>query len=47
MENINAYYEVTYVDDFNITHITVAKNQNELRFIRDRFDNVEYTYVTP
>ena len=33
---------VKYVDDFKKTHLTVARNLKELRFIQDRFDTVTY-----
>lgn len=38
-------FTVTYVDDFNKKHITVARNMAELKSLKDRFDIVEYTPI--
>lgn len=38
-------FEVRYVDDFNKVHYTIAKNISELEFIKERFVQVDYTFV--
>ena len=38
-------FEVRYVDDFNKMHYTIAKNISELEFIKERFAQVDYTFV--
>ena len=38
-------FEVRYVDDFNKVHYTIAKNISELEFIKERFAQVDYTFV--
>ncbi len=38
-------FTVTYVDDSNKRHITVARNMVELKFLKDRFDIIEYTPI--
>lgn len=40
------YYNVKYVDDFNKRHMTIARNKAELKFIKDRFDKVDYEAVS-
>lgn len=36
------FYQVTYVDDFHRKHITFVKGFSAVRFLMERFDNVEF-----
>jgi hypothetical protein len=38
-------FTVMYIDDFNRKHITVAKNMMELKFLKSRFDVIEYSPI--
>ena len=44
---VRPFYSVEYVDDNKRKHITVARNQAELAFIRDRFEQVSFEVVVP
>ena len=35
-------YEVKYLDDFNVKHVTYVEDTAEVRFIQERFAVVEY-----
>lgn len=49
MENndmeLQSYYEITYLDDDNITHLGRVKDVNTLNFMKDRFEVAESNFV--
>jgi hypothetical protein len=47
VEGMKPFYQVTYVDDFKVKHLTIAKTQAELSFIQNRFDKVNYEHIVP
>lgn len=40
------YYETAYLDDDNNTHLVKIKDDNDLKFYKDRFTILEYNLVT-
>lgn len=39
------HYVVQYRDDFKKTHLTVARNFAEVKFIRERFEVLFFEYI--
>lgn len=45
-EELKSYYEITYLDDNNTTHLGKAKDVAELNFMKERFEVKEYNFVS-
>lgn len=43
------FFNVRYIDDFKVTHMTIVKSYIEVRYIQERFgiSNVDFELVTP
>ena len=46
IENLQSYYEITYLDDANTLHFGKVKGIDELNFMKNRFDVKNYNLVT-
>lgn len=42
---LQSYYEITYLDDNNTTHLGKVKDVDELNFMKDRFQVTESNFV--
>lgn len=45
-EELKSYYEITYLDDNNTTHLAKARNIKELNFMRSRFEVKSYSFIS-
>lgn len=45
-ERIQApYYAMTYIDDYDTKHLTNLKNEEDVRFISNRFNVLQCEYI--
>ena len=45
-EELKSYYEITYLDDNNTTHLAKVRDISELNFMKNRFEVKEYNFVS-
>ena len=45
-EYLKSYYEITYLDDDNITHLGKVRDVDELNFLKTRFEITSYNFVS-
>lgn len=45
-EELKSYYEITYLDDNNTTHLAKARDVEELNFMKNRFEVMNYNFVS-
>ena len=42
---LKSYFEITYLDDNNTTHLGKVRNVEELNFMKSRFEVTKYDFV--